>query len=88
MLKLRKWPANGIVDRLVGLQDIETMDLEEYKYNKANITAFGLVKSNSQFYKSVALNLTDYYQMNSRDQDRTSVLLNVSSCCFLAELVA
>lgn len=53
------------------------MNLDDFKYNRANITAFSLVKPYTQFFKSISLNLTDYYSINGKDQERSSVLLYV-----------
>ena len=56
--------------------DVETMVLDDYKYNRANITAFRLVKTDSQFHKSISLNLSDYYFNNVND--KSQILLKVA----------
>ena len=63
------------------------MNLDDYKYNRANITAFSLVKTYSPFYKSISLNLTDYYPVSGKDNEKTNALLFVrlrSVCPFIA----
>src|SRR4051812_16499873 len=41
--------------------DIETIDLSDFKYNRANITGMRLVKTDSPFYKSVLHNLNHFH---------------------------
>lgn len=57
--------------------DVETMLLDDYKYNRANITAFRLIKTDSQFHKSISLNLSDYYLNHWKENERNKVLLKV-----------
>jgi hypothetical protein len=52
---------------------MDTMNLNDYKYNRANITAFRIVKVNSPFYESISRNLSEYY-INSNERDKSRVL--------------
>lgn len=45
--------------------DIETIDLDDFKYNRANITGLRLVKTESAFYKSLMLNISQFGAMSS-----------------------
>jgi hypothetical protein len=54
---------------------MELMELEDFKYNTANITAFRLVKTNSSFFKEISSNLTDYYSIS--DKKLKNILINV-----------
>ena len=51
------------------------MELEDFKYNTANITAFRLVKTNSSFFKEISSNLTDYYSIS--DKKLKNILIKV-----------
>ena len=62
-------------------QDIETLDLEDYKYNRANITAFRIVNTNSEFFKKVSSNLTDYYKFHENGIDTSKLLIKVCFFC-------
>lgn len=56
------------------------MNLDDFKYNRANLTALRLIKSDSSFYKTIALNLTDYYSNSlSTNNDKNKILLKVIS---------
>jgi hypothetical protein len=54
------------------------MDLEDYKYNRANITAFRLLKTNSSFYKDISLNLIDFNSNSGVNSDKNKILSFVS----------
>ena len=59
-------------------KDVETINLDDFKYNRANLTALRIIKSDSAFYKTIALNLTDYYSNNLiNNNDKNKILLNV-----------
>jgi hypothetical protein len=55
------------------------MNLDDFKYNRANITAFRLVKTKSSFFKDISLNLTDYYSINGNHNEKSKILIKV---CF------
>lgn len=61
--------------------DAETINLEDYKYNRANVTALRLIKSDSAFYKSISLNLTDYNSISTStsptNNDKNRILFKV-----------
>jgi hypothetical protein len=59
-------------------KDIETMYLDDYKYNRANLTALRLVKTDSSFNKAISLNLTDYYSNNLNNNEKNKILLKVN----------
>lgn len=59
------------------IKDVETINLEDYKFNRANITALRLIKTDSAFYKSILLNLTDYNSNNLHNNDKNKVLSKV-----------
>jgi ionotropic glutamate receptor len=40
--------------------DIETIELDDFKYNRANITGLRLTKTETPFYRSVVLNLNQF----------------------------
>lgn len=46
------------------------MNLEDFKYNRANITAFRIVKVGSPFYETISRNLSDYYISNGKDKNK------------------
>jgi hypothetical protein len=69
-------------------QDAEAIDLDDYKYNRANITALRLVKTDSQFFKSMALNLSDYYFNNQKESDKNKILLKVNILCPFLKFVS
>ncbi len=45
--------------------DIETMELDDFKYNRANITGLRFVKTESQFYNNVMHNFSSFLNTNS-----------------------
>ena len=53
------------------------MDLEDFKYNSANITALRLVKTKSSFFKDISFNLTDYYSSSGRRNENKNILIKV-----------
>ena len=57
------------------------MNLDDFKYNRANITAFRLVKTKSSFFKDISLNLTDYYPNNGNHTEKRKILMKV---CFIS----
>ncbi len=57
--------------------DIGTINLDDFKYNRANITAFSLVKPYTQFFKAISSNLSDYGSINGKDSEK-NILLYVS----------
>ena len=63
--------------------DIETMNLEDFKYNRANITGLRLIKTESQFYKSISVNLTNYNYPNSNLHSRKQLSNSDKSRLFL-----
>jgi len=62
------------------------MILDDYKYNRANITAFRLIKTDSPFHKSVALNLSDYYFNNAND--KSQILLKTKNALMFDSIFA
>ena len=54
------------------------MYLDDYKYNRANVTALRLIKTDSSFYKAISLNLTDYYSNNLNNNEKNKILLKVN----------
>lgn len=69
---------NATFNYIITNLDIEIMNLDDYKYNRANITAFRLVKSESEFYKKISLNLSDYLFHNWKDSEKNKILLKVN----------
>jgi hypothetical protein len=60
------------------LKDAEVIDLDDYKYNRANITALRFVKTDSPFFRQMSLNLSDYYFHGQKENDKNKILLRVS----------
>lgn len=77
-MALQTGMINATYQYILTTLDIETINLEDYKYNKANITAFRLVKTDSNFHKYITYNLTDYYNNNWKEHGKNKVLLTVS----------
>jgi hypothetical protein len=46
-------------------QDLETLDLDDYKHNHVNVTGFRLVDPSNQFVKEITEDMY-IYQMNTR----------------------
>ena len=76
-MALQTGMINATYQYILTTLDIETINLEDYKYNKANITAFRLVKTDSNFHKYITYNLTDYYNNNWKEHGKNKVLLTV-----------
>lgn len=68
---------NATFNYIITNLDIEIMNLDDYKYNRANITAFRLVKSESDFFRKISLNLSDYFYPNWKDNEKNKILLKV-----------
>ena len=68
---------NSTYQYIMTTLDIETVNLDDFKYNRANITAFRLVQTDSPFHKAVTFNLTDYYNTNLKDSEKNKFLLKV-----------
>jgi len=62
------------------------MILDDYKYNRANITAFRIIKTDSSFHKSVALNLSDYYFNNANE--KSQILLKTKNALMFDSIFA
>lgn len=56
---------NLVNDLYIYLQDIETINLDDYKYNHVNITGFRLVDPKNKFVKLITDDMY-IYQMNTR----------------------
>jgi ionotropic kainate glutamate receptor 2 len=60
--------------------DVETLDLEDFKYNRANLTSLRLIKTDSNFYRTIALNLSDYSnQISKTEFERQKILLKTKN---------
>lgn len=68
---------NATFNYIITNLDVEIMNLDDYKYNRANITAFRLVKSESEFHRKISLNLTDYLFQNWKENEKNKILLKV-----------
>lgn len=68
---------NSTFNYILTSLDAETMNLDDFKYNRANITTFRLVKSESEFHRKITLNLTDYLFHNWKDNEKSNILLKV-----------
>lgn len=68
----------SLSNEFLHFKDIETMYLDDYKYNRANLTALRLVKTDSSFNKAISLNLTDYYSNNLNNNEKNKILLKVN----------
>ncbi|RNA26265.1 glutamate receptor kainate 2-like isoform X1 [Brachionus plicatilis] len=66
---------NSTFNYILTSLDAETMNLDDFKYNRANITTFRLVKSESEFHRKITLNLTDYLFHNWKDNEKSNILL-------------
>ena len=51
---------NSTYHYVLTTMDIETINLDDFKYNRANITGMRLVKTDSPFYQTMLLNLNQY----------------------------
>ncbi len=69
---------NSTYQYILTTLDIETVNLDDFKYNRANITAFRLVQTDSPFHKAVTYNLTDYYNTNLKESEKNKFLLKVN----------
>jgi hypothetical protein len=75
---LQSGMINSTYQYILTTLDVQTIDMEDYKYNKANITAFRIVKSDTSFHKYISYNLTDYYNSNWKEIGKQNVLLTVN----------
>lgn len=53
----------------VNFQDLDLIDLEEFKYNGANITSFRLVNTNSSMVKDMMQNLDEQQGILGKPKD-------------------
>ena len=75
---LQSGMINSTYQYILTTLDVETIDLEDFKYNKANITAYRIVKADTSFHKYITYNLTDYYNNNWKEHGKNRVLLTVN----------
>jgi hypothetical protein len=75
---LQSGMINSTYQYILTTLDVETIDLEDFKYNKANITAYRIVKADTSFHKYITYNLTDYYNNNWKEHGKNRVLLTVT----------
>lgn len=59
------------------LKDIESFDLEDFKYNSVNITAFRLVKMGSQLVTDIQDDIKTFQPYNVLDILNTSTIIQV-----------
>ncbi|CAF0986150.1 unnamed protein product, partial [Brachionus calyciflorus] len=71
--------VNSTFSYIVTSLDAEIMNLEDFKYNRANITALRIVKPDSDFHRLISLNLTDYLLYNSKDNEKNKILLKTKN---------
>lgn len=73
-----RWPRiKTFTDSFI--QDIETFDLEDFKYNSVNITAFRLVDVESVHSVDIMEQMKKF-QHTAKDEANTSSVIMVSCC--------
>lgn len=79
---------NSTFNYILTTLDVETMFLDDYKYNRANITALRLVNTDSSFHRAISFNLTDYYFNSWKDNDKNKLLLKTKNALLFDSIFA
>ena len=56
------------------LQDVETFDLEDFKYNYVNMTAFRIVDSDDLLVKKTLLDMEKYQPIGQTILNKTAII--------------